>query len=275
MSTKKNKSKLINQMIKTPQKQNVRNQRPTSKADPENLIHSKVKELMNKKVRSPLLKEIVAHANIYSILSDAGDALPEDFEEDSFNPPLHSTAVYSCDDELLQSNENRVEIPAKHASPVPPEVQEKSMRPNQEQLKRKSAANAEHSDRRPVTAKQKRTPQKKAVHVPEPGPSKRLGTPRNVREGAQSSKQAPNSTPNRSLVSAKKTKTQRKETNSSSKKKSRKGEMEKAPVDIWSPENMPKSVKNVSELDVVLFESGKLIELYRENVETDVWQKSN
>lgn len=41
------------------------------------------------------------------------------------DPPLHSTAVYTEDDEPLQTSENLDQIPAKPMSPIPPVVQEK------------------------------------------------------------------------------------------------------------------------------------------------------
>lgn len=256
---------------KSPKSQNVRNQGPSSKTDPQKFAPINVKEIMNKKVRSPLLKEIVAHADISSILKESGDALQDDVGEDSFNPPLHSTAVYTEDDEPLQTTENPDQIPAKTMSPTPPVVQEKSMKPNQRESKSKAAASTEPNVHRPDTTKPKRTPKKKALHVPKPGSSKKQGTSRNLADGAP---QAPNTTQNRKLVSAGKAKTQSEEQNTSSKKKSRKDKMETAPADIWSPGNVPKSVRSVNELDVIHFECGKLIEFYREKVETDICKRA-
>ncbi|XP_056416079.1 centromere protein U isoform X2 [Hyla sarda] len=301
---------------------------------------------MSKKVRSPLLKKILAYADISSILKEPGDALQEDVGEDSFNPPLHSTAVYTDDDDPLLTNGSD-QMPAKLSSPVPPVVQEKSVK-----SKKKPATNTKHSAQ-PELAEPRRTPQKK-VHVPEPVSAKKPGTPRNLAHGAPPSLQAPKTstnrnvtpqkreqlasepgpnkkhrtsrkladgappssqasktTPNRSVkaqdvpeqgpskkhgtsrnladgapplsqapkttpsvVSAKKSKSQGKDQNTSHRKKSRKGNMELAPEDNWSPEDMPKSVRSVNELDVVHFECGKLIEFYREKVDTDVCKKA-
>ncbi|KAM3938214.1 centromere protein U [Leptodactylus fuscus] len=271
MSAKKNKSKAINQATKSPKRQNVRNQGSTSKAHE---VLTKVNELMNKKVRSPLLKEIAAHADISSILKEPGDALQEDVEEDSFNPPLHSTAVYTDDEQILQASENPAEIPAKPLSPIAPVVQEENMNPKHRELKSKPAANREDTAHRPADAKPKRTPQKKAPQVQEPGSSKKRASPRNLAEVASPKKQTPNTTPNRNVVSAKKKKTQGKDENTPSKKKSRKDKTGTAPTDIQSPENIPKSVSTVNELDVVLFDCGKLIEQYRENVETDACKRA-
>ncbi|XP_075716305.1 centromere protein U isoform X2 [Rhinoderma darwinii] len=271
MSKHKNKSKNLNQLLKGPKGQDVRNQGPGSKTDAENVALIRMKQIMSKKVTSQLLKEILVDSDI-SILKKSADALQEDIGEDCFNPPLHSTAVYTDeDDELLQTNDNPDLIPAKLMSPIPPVVQEKSTRPTHKESKSKAASNTEH---KPDTAKPKRTPQKKALQVPAAGSSKKHGTARNLVDEAPPSPQAPNTTPNISVVSPGKAKTQRKKTNTSIKKKSRKDRMETAPADIWSPENVPKSVRNVNELDVVLFECGKLVELYRENVDADVCKRA-
>lgn len=259
---------------KSPKGQNVRNQGPTSKVDAEKFALIKVKEIMNQKVRSPLLKEIMAHADISAILKEPGDALQDDVGEESFNPPLHSTAVYTEDDEPLQTSENLDQIPAKPMSPIPPAVQEKSMKPNQRESKSKPAASTEPSAHRPDTTKPKRTPKKKALPVPKPGSSKKHGTARNLANEAPPSTQAANTTKNRNSVSSDKAKTQREEQNTSRRKKSRKDTMETGQADIWSPENVPKSVRSVNELDVVHFECGKLIEFYREKVDTDVCKRA-
>ncbi|XP_069833845.1 centromere protein U isoform X2 [Dendropsophus ebraccatus] len=391
---------------------------------------------MNRKVKSPLLKEILAHADISSILKEPGDALQEDVGEDSFNPPLHSTAVYTDDDELLQTNENPCIGPAKLVTPSLPVIQEKSKK-----SKIQPAANTDHGAPRSDIAKPMRTSQKKALvpdllsskkhgtsrnlaqeappssqvpkitpnksktsqkkaqvpdllsskkhgtsrnlaqgappssqapkitpnkrksprkkaHVPEPGPSKKHGpsrnlsdaaspfsqalkttsyrnvtsqnkaqvpdllstkkhgTSRNLAQEAPPLSQAPKITPNkrkspmkkahvpepgpskkhgpsrnlsdaaspssqalktpsyRNVVSAEKSKTRKKNQNTSDKKKSRKVKMETTPGGILSPENVPKSVRRVSELEDVLSECGKVIELYREGVEKDVCKKA-
>ncbi|XP_071979057.1 centromere protein U isoform X2 [Engystomops pustulosus] len=262
MSAKKKDSKTTTHWTKSPKRPNVGNQGNISKAD---AIRTKVNELMNKKVQSPLLKEIAAHADISVLFKEPGDALQDDIEEDSFNPPLHSTAVYTDDSELLQTKENPEQIRVKLMSPIPPVV-EKSMTPMS-----KPGSNTEiHVAPRPDTARPKRKPQKKAPPDPEPGCSSKHGTLRNT---ASTSKQVPNTSPNKDEVSAK-TKTRRKDQNTSVNKKSRKDRMETAPRDIGSPENVPKSGRSVNELDAVLSECGKLIELYRENVDTDVCKRA-
>ncbi|KAG9479868.1 hypothetical protein GDO78_011740 [Eleutherodactylus coqui] len=265
MAPKNNKSKNLKQLTKSPKSQNVRNQGPTSKVNRNTLVDAKVKELMSRKVRSPLLKQIMAQADVSSILKQPGDPLPEDLEEDSFNPPLHSTAVYTDadSDEHLPTRENPKQISAKLMSPIRPVIREKRT-PSRKESKSNPVGDIEHSARRPGTAQTKRTPEKKSQDVPKPGSSKMHEPPRNLSDSAPSSTQ----------VSAKKTRTPRKEKNVSSKKKSRKDRMETNPVDIGSPENMPKSVRNVNELDVVLLECEKHTELYRENVDTDVCKRA-
>ncbi|XP_066429565.1 centromere protein U isoform X2 [Eleutherodactylus coqui] len=259
---------------------------------------------MSRKVRSPLLKQIMAQADVSSILKQPGDPLPEDLEEDSFNPPLHSTAVYTDadSDEHLPTRENPKQISAKLMSPIRPVIREKRT-PSRKESKSNPVGDIEHSARRPDTAQTKRTPQKKSQDVPKRGSSKMHGPPRNLADGAPPSTQAPNANvtpekksqdvpkpgsskmhepprnladgaPSSTQVSAKKTRTPRKEKNVSSKKKSRKDRMETNPADIGSPENVPKSVRNVNELDVVLLECEKHTELYRENVDTDVCKRA-
>lgn len=252
---------------KSPKSQNVRNQGPIRKVD----AFHRVKEIMSKKVKSPLLKEIVAHADISSVLKEPADPLQDDVGEDSFNPPLHSTAVYTEDDEPLQTSGIVGQIPAKLMSPIPPVVQEKRKQ-NQRESKSKPSTSTEASTHRPDTTKPKRTPKKKAVYVAKPGTSKKHGTARNRADGSLPSTQAANTSKNRKAVSA--AKAQRKEQNTSSKKKSKKDKMRTASADSGSPDNEPKSVRNVNELDVVHFECGKLIELYREKVETDVCKRA-
>ncbi|XP_073434565.1 centromere protein U isoform X2 [Dendrobates tinctorius] len=393
------KLKNINQSTKSLKSQNVKSPGRIKQEDAER-SPLEIRKIMNKKVASPLLKEILAFANISAILKEPGDSFKEVAEEDSFNPPLHSTAVDDDDvDNILQTNENPAQIAAKLMFPIASVVQEKSMRPKNS--KQNTAASMEPSAQKPDTAKPKDSLQKKTQKIPEPGPSKSHGTAKtqaivepsstqgpnttqktNVRLqkktqqipepgpsktletartrsiGEPSSSQGPNAAPNSNVslqkktqkipelgpskirgtarpqaigepsstqgpsttpirknlqkeaqnipepgpsktcvtsrtlsvrepsssqgpytaqktnvVSAKNTKAQRKVVTKSSKKKSIKDNTNIASGDPSSPEVVSKSVKNLSGLDIVLFECGKYIELHREEVETDVCKR--
>ncbi|CAN2388673.1 nucleic acid-templated transcription [Pristimantis euphronides] len=314
MATKKKQSKSKN--IKLPAKslKNVSNQRQTSKADTEEVFETKLKKLMVKKIRSPILKGIRAHLNVSTILKEPGDVLQDDVEEDSFNPPLHSTVVDDDGDEIAQTIENPEQIPAKLMSPSQSAVQKKR-RPILKGSNSQPAANMEHNADRRDTAQTKEvrgTPQKRMLPVPEPGSSNKRGTPQKrmlpVPEPGSSNKRGtpqktvlpvpePGSskkhgTPQKTVLpvpepgssnkrgtpqktaSVKKRRSPRKEQNISGIKKSSKGNVETDSSDTYHVEIAPKSVRSVQELDVVLFESAQLIKLYKEKVETDACKKA-
>ncbi|KAM4053703.1 centromere protein U isoform 3-T3 [Anomaloglossus baeobatrachus] len=275
-------------------------------ADAEWSPHTKLRKIMNKKVASPVLKNILAQANISAIFKEPGDSLQEVVEEDFFNPPLHSTAV--DDDEILQSNKHPQKTPTNLMSPIASVAQEKSPK----KTKQKPAVSIGPAAQTPDTAKPKQSPKKKAVKVPDPGPSKTHETSRTVpvgepssiphttsnrnvnlpkkaqrnvpgpsgtrrssrtlNIGEPSSTQAPSTTANRNVLSAKKAKSQRKEVSTSNKKKSRKGKMKIAAADTSSPEMVPKSVMRTNELHNVLYECGRFIDLYREQVESNEYK---
>ncbi|KAM4053702.1 centromere protein U isoform 2-T2 [Anomaloglossus baeobatrachus] len=335
-SSKKNN---ITQPTKSLESEKVINQGLTKQADAEWSPHTKLRKIMNKKVASPVLKNILAQANISAIFKEPGDSLQEVVEEDFFNPPLHSTAV--DDDEILQSNKHPQKTPTNLMSPIASVAQEKSPK----KTKQKPAVSIGPAAQTPDTAKPKQSPKKKAVKVPDPGPSKthetsrtvpvgepssiphttsnrnvtpqkksqieRLsskkqeaartieepstsqgvnmnlpkkaqrnvpgpsGTRRSSRTlniGEPSSTQAPSTTANRNVLSAKKAKSQRKEVSTSNKKKSRKGKMKIAAADTSSPEMVPKSVMRTNELHNVLYECGRFIDLYREQVESNEYK---
>ncbi|XP_077135703.1 centromere protein U isoform X3 [Ranitomeya variabilis] len=187
------KLKNINQSTKSLKSQNVKSPGHIKQADAERSPHQ-LRKVMKKKVATPILKETFPFANISAILREPEDAFKEVAEEDSFNPPLHSTAVYNDgEDNILQTNENPDDIAAKLMFPIASVVQEKSMRPVNS--KQKTAASMEPSVQRRDTAKPKNSLQKKTQKKTEPGPSKMRGTarPQAVRE--PSSTQGPSTTP--------------------------------------------------------------------------------
>ncbi|XP_069600414.1 centromere protein U isoform X5 [Ranitomeya imitator] len=187
------KLKNINQSTKSLKSQNVKSPGRIKQADAERSPHQ-IRKVKKKKVATPILKEIFPFDNISAILREPEDAFKEVAEEDSFNPPLHSTAVYNDgDDNILQTNENPDEIAAKQMFPIASVVQEKSMRPVNS--KQKTAASMEPSVQRPEPAKPKNSLQKKTQKIPEPGPSKMRGTtrPQAIRE--PSSTQGPSTAP--------------------------------------------------------------------------------
>ncbi|KAM4053704.1 centromere protein U isoform 4-T4 [Anomaloglossus baeobatrachus] len=267
-------------------------------ADAEWSPHTKLRKIMNKKVASPVLKNILAQANISAIFKEPGDSLQEVVEEDFFNPPLHSTAV--DDDEILQSNKHPQKTPTNLMSPIASVAQEKSPK----KTKQKPAVSIGPAAQTPDTAKPKQTPQKKSqierlsskkqeaartieepstsqgvnMNLPKkaqrnvPGPSGTRRSSRTLNIGEPSSTQAPSTTANRNVLSAKKAKSQRKEVSTSNKKKSRKGKMKIAAADTSSPEMVPKSVMRTNELHNVLYECGRFIDLYREQVESNEYK---
>ncbi|XP_073512186.1 centromere protein U isoform X2 [Phyllobates terribilis] len=183
------KSKNINQSTKSLKSQNIKSPGRIKEADAERSA-DKMRKIMNKKVGTPILKQILAHANISAILKETGDAFQELADEDSFNPPLHSTAVYNDgDDDFLQTNENRDQTPAKLISPIASVVQEESIR--RMESKQNPAASMELSAQRPDTAKPKESLQKETQKIPEPGPSKMHGSARTGSTGETSSTQGP------------------------------------------------------------------------------------
>ncbi|XP_075053126.1 centromere protein U isoform X2 [Mixophyes fleayi] len=161
------------------------------------------------------------HADSSSILMAPVNAMQEDVGEESFNPPLHSTAVYTDEDEdeLLAPEQ----VSARQISPIPPTSQEESIKPSNAASKSQTVATPEHATRKPDAAIDK-----------------------SQRE------------------SAGKAKSQRKKRNTSSK-----GDQKKT-KSVKSPDDEPRSTRNLNELDIVLFEFEKIITLYRETVDTDV-----
>ncbi|XP_069600411.1 centromere protein U isoform X2 [Ranitomeya imitator] len=197
------KLKNINQSTKSLKSQNVKSPGRIKQADAERSPHQ-IRKVKKKKVATPILKEIFPFDNISAILREPEDAFKEVAEEDSFNPPLHSTAVYNDgDDNILQTNENPDEIAAKQMFPIASVVQEKSMRPVNS--KQKTAASMEPSVQRPEPAKPKNSLQKKTRKIPEPGPSKTHGTAKTQAILEPSSTQRPNTTQKKNVSLQKKT----------------------------------------------------------------------
>ncbi|XP_069600413.1 centromere protein U isoform X4 [Ranitomeya imitator] len=197
------KLKNINQSTKSLKSQNVKSPGRIKQADAERSPHQ-IRKVKKKKVATPILKEIFPFDNISAILREPEDAFKEVAEEDSFNPPLHSTAVYNDgDDNILQTNENPDEIAAKQMFPIASVVQEKSMRPVNS--KQKTAASMEPSVQRPEPAKPKNSLQKKTQQIPEPGPLKTHETARTRSIGEPPSSQGPNTAPNSNVSLQKKT----------------------------------------------------------------------
>ncbi|XP_077135700.1 centromere protein U isoform X1 [Ranitomeya variabilis] len=197
------KLKNINQSTKSLKSQNVKSPGHIKQADAERSPHQ-LRKVMKKKVATPILKETFPFANISAILREPEDAFKEVAEEDSFNPPLHSTAVYNDgEDNILQTNENPDDIAAKLMFPIASVVQEKSMRPVNS--KQKTAASMEPSVQRRDTAKPKNSLQKKTQQMPEPGPLKTRETARTRSVGEPSSSQSPNTAPNSNVSLQKKT----------------------------------------------------------------------
>ncbi|XP_077135702.1 centromere protein U isoform X2 [Ranitomeya variabilis] len=197
------KLKNINQSTKSLKSQNVKSPGHIKQADAERSPHQ-LRKVMKKKVATPILKETFPFANISAILREPEDAFKEVAEEDSFNPPLHSTAVYNDgEDNILQTNENPDDIAAKLMFPIASVVQEKSMRPVNS--KQKTAASMEPSVQRRDTAKPKNSLQKKTQQMPEPGPLKTRETARTRSVGEPSSSQSPNTAPNSNVNLQKKT----------------------------------------------------------------------
>ncbi|CAI9551382.1 unnamed protein product [Staurois parvus] len=163
MSTKKNKSRNKGSEKKSLFRENVEDRE----------LPRKGKERNGKKKKSAQLKQ--TSLNSFTILKQAGEALQDDISEESFNPPLHSTAVYTEDEDLLEKSKVSSEKSASRASSGPNVSQDKSGRKNSAQ-KNKSAASEHHSltpksvpgkkqkktyEKTRPKAKRKKTPKKK------------------------------------------------------------------------------------------------------------------
>ncbi|XP_063776796.1 centromere protein U [Pseudophryne corroboree] len=218
MPKKKNKAKNLSPLKKYFKQQDGKE--TTRKTDANNAA-----ETEGKKQKAPVLKHM--GADISAIVQEPGYALHGEEGEESFNPPLHSTAVYE-DEPLSPENEPqaREHVSARQRSPMPPPVlQEKSIRQNKAAVKSLSVA----------------TPKRSA---PMPG----AVADKSQRESAKKAK------PHRINLNT-----------------SRKTDKEEAvPVEVWNLDYDIKSARDLTELDVVLFESKKLIDLYRETVDTGV-----
>ncbi|CAI9551381.1 unnamed protein product [Staurois parvus] len=256
MSTKKNKSRNKGSEKKSLFRENVEDRE----------LPRKGKERNGKKKKSAQLKQ--TSLNSFTILKQAGEALQDDISEESFNPPLHSTAVYTEDEDLLEKSKVSSEKSASRASSGPNVSQDKSGRKNSAQ-KNKSAASEHHSlTPKSVPGKKQKTLQKTATSVRDLEASEKGGSSEpEVEEKTGSTQQTPpseqatNKTYEKTRPKAKRKKTPKKKEPNKAKQK------ENIQLRLWSPEDAPGTAKDVNELDVILFESESLVNHYRESID--------
>ncbi|KAM5191477.1 centromere protein U [Mantella aurantiaca] len=291
MAAKKDKSRNKSLAKRSLFKENAADRGPTRKA----------KQSENKKRKLTQSKQTVLDS--FTILKQAGDTLQDDISEESFNPPLHSTAVFTEDEDLLEKTKASLE---KSANQTGPNVsQEKSKRPNSRTPKNKTAV-SESLTARSVQREQRKTPQNTATSVQKA--SRKAGASEIEGEKARSTQQtspvqqATDKTPQNTATSVQKAsrkagaseiegekarstqqtspvqqatdksygkrKSEVKRKKTPNKKKPNKPvQKEHLQMTVWSPEDAPGTAKDVNELDVILFESEKLVERYSESID--------
>ncbi|XP_068124900.1 centromere protein U isoform X1 [Hyperolius riggenbachi] len=319
----------------------------------------KSKKSEAKKGRYEPLKNMVQDAEFSTILKEPGSDLQEDVCEESFNPPLHSTAVYSDDELLPESNKEHKEAP-KMAPPAPAVSKRNSnvgVRQSRILEKYKTVAFRENSSTGPDAPVQqtRKMPQKPATELessgnidsqevateekqqmsstqsptPEPAAKKMPQKTRqpihesqssennNYSEVATQKKKQPFTLPEPALSkmpqkrtsvqelessenidsqevateeeeqqmssppepaphkkSAGKSKSADKKSTPNKNPKKKNDQNNKVPLKIWSPEDRPRTARDLNELDVVLYEFEKVVEEYRESIDTDVCRKA-
>ncbi|XP_068124930.1 centromere protein U isoform X2 [Hyperolius riggenbachi] len=278
----------------------------------------KSKKSEAKKGRYEPLKNMVQDAEFSTILKEPGSDLQEDVCEESFNPPLHSTAVYSDDELLPESNKEHKEAP-KMAPPAPAVSKRNSnvgVRQSRILEKYKTVAFRENSSTGPDAPVQqtRKMPQKPATELessgnidsqevateekqqmsstqsptPEPAakkmPQKRtsvqeLESSENIdsqevatEEEEQQMSSPPEPAPHKKSAGKSKSADKKSTPNKNPKKKN--DQNNKVPLKIWSPEDRPRTARDLNELDVVLYEFEKVVEEYRESIDTDVCRKA-
>ncbi|XP_040189984.1 centromere protein U isoform X2 [Rana temporaria] len=205
----------------------------------------------------------------FTVLKQAEEALQGDISEESFNPPLHSTAVYTEDEELLEKSKASSQKSASRASSGPDVSQEKSGRKNRSAQKNKTAASECRSlTPRSVPEKKQKTQQKTATSARDLEASGKGGPEPEEEEETGSNQQTPPAEQATDKKTYEKTKPKVKGKKSPKKKESNKSKQkEKIQLTVWSPEDAPLTAKNVNELDVILFESESLVNHYRESID--------
>lgn len=228
----------------------------------------KGKERNGKKRKSVQLTQTALDS--FTILKQAGEALQDDFSEESFNPPLHSTAVYTEDEELLEKSKASSQKSASRASSGPNVSQEKSGTKNRNPWKNKTAASECRSlTPKSVPGKKQKTPQKTATSVGDLEASEKGGSePEEEEEKTGSTQQTPPAEQPTDKKTYEKTKPKVNGKKTPKKKESKKSKQkENIQLTVWSPEDTPVTAKDVNELDVILFESESLVNHYRESID--------
>ncbi|XP_077333430.1 centromere protein U isoform X2 [Lithobates pipiens] len=257
MSTKKNKSRNKSSTKTSLFRENVEARE----------LPRKGKERDGKKRKSVQLTQ--TDLDSFTILKQAGEALQDDISEESFNPPLHSTAVYNEDEELLEKSKASSQKSASRASSGPNVSQEKSGTKNRSPRKIKTAA----SERRSLTpkslpGKKQKTPQKTTTPVRDLEASGKGGSEPEEEAKTGSTQQTPPAEQATDKKTDEKTKPKVKGKKTPKKKESNKSKQkEKIQLMVWSPEDTPVTAKDVNELDVILFESESLVNHYRESID--------
>ncbi|XP_053559850.1 centromere protein U [Bombina bombina] len=264
---------------------------------PDDIIISGSKD---RKRNSPLSEKMLMLPDLSSILKELDDQEQDDEPEEPFDPPLHSTAVYAEGDDALEKEACKEKSPQQ--LPRIPSARKfpGTSIPQSSISKNKNNESSTNSTTQKNTALEtpKQTPQKvgsqeteskrssvlaaSAKKIDSKAISGRGSRSRTLfQEEAQSSLATENANKSKRKASKSEPSSQRKTPNNPRKRhKSHNmefkasGSSEAIPLTIWSTENLPRSSRDLNELDIVLSEFEKIISEYKESVDSTVGSKA-
>ncbi|KAM4709070.1 centromere protein U isoform 2-T2 [Discoglossus pictus] len=252
-----------------------------------------ISETNDKRRMSPLSDKMISNTDMSSIIKEPGDHEQDDEMEETFNPPLHSTAVYAEGEEVLDKEESPKQLsPNKqpHAHTVSKALEKSAQSPAQSSPDNSAEKNT-------IVEKLQKTPKKLVSPEEETesssdiieSPVQMVSEEANRQDSSSSSSSEKESSTFKATDKANKSRQNvsgsmgsqvkdksvgKKRNRSLTRKSKASGSNKTIPLKIWCTEDLPRQTRDLNELDIVLSEFEKIVTNYKQTVDSALCNKA-